>query len=182
MSGKCPPGDQSGNNPGSPPGRRHPRFPGEIGPRARSDLARFSPHLSKLRAEAIAHLGGETSVSALRLEILEMGLLARTMVSLLMNEVAAKARASKDAGHTPHPSRWRATELIPKWVTVAHQCFKSVGLDKIPTNVEDIRSMWSTGHDDATDAPTARDSDDGDQPVEPTKRTTQRDVRSEETA
>ena len=112
-------------------GRRYPRRPVEVGERAGSTaLAALAPRLDDLRQQALDDLGGEDNVTALRREILGLALLSESVALALAAEIAEKAAVSIAAGHTPHPSRYRATVLLPGYINSAAQLFRRVGLNR----------------------------------------------------
>lgn len=128
----------------APPGnapktrRRHPRDASEAGP---VDLSAF-PHLRDLEAQALADLGGEANVSALRRELLRIGLWAEGVAMMLLREIDAKAAQARKEGATPHPSRYKATAVVGSFLDLAARRYREVGLRRVPAQVPDLRDTW----------------------------------------
>jgi hypothetical protein len=92
-----------------------------------------------LEAQAVEDLGGEANLSALRREVLAIGLSAEGIA--LLTEFASKIHQSKAAGRTPGPSRYRATHVIATFLDLVARRFRDVGLDRRARSLGYIDSM-----------------------------------------
>jgi hypothetical protein len=86
--------------------------------------------LRALEAQAVEDLGGEETISALRHEVLRLGLHAERIGMLLLAEIEEKARQSREAGHVPHVSRYRATGCVATFLDLAARLYRHVGLER----------------------------------------------------
>ena len=124
-------------------GRRYPRHAAEAGEMAGDPqvvgLARLSYMYGSIRAleaAALEDLGGEANVPVLKREILAIGLHAESIAMALLNEIVTKMEQSRREGHTPAPSRYKATAVIATFLDLAARRFREVGLDRQTRRVD----------------------------------------------
>ncbi len=148
-----------GSTSGKPRGRAYPRWPSEagdlgaVGDRRVVGMAALwsvDDALGDLRDDIVTDLGGAGNLSAARREVLELAIAAERVATMLLSEIGAKAQASRAAGRTPCPSRYRATTSVATFLALAGRLYQRVGLERVPRQVEgqDLRSIWaSSDHD-----------------------------------
>lgn len=130
-------------SPPEAPGRRYPRQIGEAGDTAGdrrvvglAALRGMEGALGDLRDAALEDLGGEANVSALRAEVLEIGLRAEWIATLLLAEITNKAAQSQACGRRPNISRYKATGIVATFLDLAARRFREVGLDRRSRRVD----------------------------------------------
>jgi hypothetical protein len=68
--------------------------------------------------------------SSLRVAVLTLGLQKHAVGLALLAEIEDKAGSSQQRGRTPHPSRYKATQLALSFLSAAANDYKLVGLSR----------------------------------------------------
>lgn len=134
------PPDHPRKAPGKPPalGRLYPRHVGEApavpaqvrAAGALSGIGYLYGSLHDVEAAIVADLGGAEALTTAQRETLALALHAEAMCLALIGEVAANARESRDGGHVPHISRYKATQVLGYWIDLAARLLRHVGVER----------------------------------------------------